>query len=271
MKKILYILLFLIVFTFLQADFSGLNSGTRSLGMGNAFSAMAEEEESLFYNPAGTSGLDYYGLSTSYENSYGISDLLNLNITAMMPYREFVYGLAIQQANLLDVYSENIMYLNVAWKYDHKKTSLMMGTNFKYFFNSGEGEVTGLKKPADLDFGLILRHRGISLSYSNINLMRNNDEIDHIKNSHLLGMAFKWQNLLNFAVDYELCGEESFFRTGIELWFFDTFAPRMGFDDEYLTMGFGLKTSWWKFNFGMKAHEELGTTYRFGLSLKKEK
>ena len=70
------------------------------------------------------------------------------------------------------------------------------------------------------------------------------------------------------TADYEIYPESSKLHIGIELWFYDTFAPRIGLDEEYLTMGFGLKSNWWDFDFGLKAHEELGTTYRFGFNLK---
>ena len=39
--------------TILLADFSGMNSGARSLGMGGAYTALANDATAIFHNPAG--------------------------------------------------------------------------------------------------------------------------------------------------------------------------------------------------------------------------
>ena len=227
MKKLISIVIFILVIMQMHGDFSGLNKGTRSLGMGNAFSAMGEISESVFYNAAGSADIESESISASYQNQYGISDLMNLNLAITLPYKKFVYGLAIQQVNLLDVYSENIFYFNLAWKYKYKFSSLKLGMNMKHFRINCEDDITSIKTPFDFDYGMILQLKSISLAYSNQNVRRNQEVLDHIGSSHILGLAIKWEDLLRYTVDYEISCKEEFFRTGIELWFFDTFAPRL--------------------------------------------
>jgi len=272
MKKTIILCFIISMLSFLWSDFSGMNNGTRSLGMGNAYSALGEGAESIFYNPAGVAGFDYNVLGISYQNQYGISDLLNLNLTAVVPWKGYAFSMATQQVNLLDVYYEDIFYLNMARSFQLKSGQLNVGINGKYFIVSGEEADVELDSPIDFDLGAIYKINGFHIAYSSRNITRLDGEKDKIESSQLIGMAFKWQNLLNLTTDYEITPENNYFRIGIELWFYDTFAPRLGFDDQYLTMGFGLKSDWWGFDFGLKAHEELGTTYRFGLTLKyKEK
>ncbi len=272
MKKIIIIWFITFLLSTLWSDFSGMNNGTRSLGMGNAYSALGEGEESLFYNPACTANLDYNALGLSYQNQYGISDLLNLNMAAILPWQDFSYGMAIQQVNLLDVYNEDIFYLNIARKFQFNDSQINLGINGKYYMVSGDEADISLDRPFDIDLGMLYQYKGFHLGYSSRNLMRLGEEKDHMESSQLIGMAVKWQDLLNLTADYEITPSDSFVRLGIELWFYNTFAPRIGFDDKYLTMGFGLRSSWWGFDFGLKTHEELGTTYRFGFNLKyKEK
>jgi hypothetical protein len=267
MKKIIVICFITFMLSTLWGDFSGMVNGTRSLGMGNAYSALGEGAESLFYNPAGVAGAEYPSVGLSYQNQYGISDLVNLNMTAVYPWQKNVFGMAIQQANLLDVYYEDIFYLNYARSFKLQTGSLNLGMNGKYYIVSGNEADVELDRPYDLDLGALYKIGGFHLAYSSRNLSRLGGEIDQVESSQLLGVAFKWQELLNITSDYEITESDNYFRLGIELWFYDTFAPRLGFDDEYLTMGFGLKSSWWGFDFGLKTHEELGTTYRFGLTL----
>jgi hypothetical protein len=252
----------------LQSDFSGMNNGTRSLGMGNAYSALAEGVESLFYNPAGTALIDSNMLSASYQNQYGISDLLNLNVAAILALKGYSMGMAIQQVNLLDVYAEDIFYLNIARSFELPASRINVGANTRYYFTGGEENEVELDKPFDLDLGVIYLYKSFRLAYSSRNLLRLGGKEDEILSSQLIGMAVKWQDLLNLTADYEITEDDSFMRLGIELWFYNTFSPRIGFDDEYLTMGFGLRSSWWGFDFGLKTHEELGSTYRFGFNLK---
>ena len=75
MKKIA--LLIILLSTFLFSNFIGMNSGARSLSMGNAFVALSDESTAIFYNPAGLAKVNEFDLMASRENLYGVSDLYN--------------------------------------------------------------------------------------------------------------------------------------------------------------------------------------------------
>ena len=75
MKKI--ILLFIFFPIYLHANFIALNSGARSLAMGNAFVALANDPITIFYNPAGLSKIKTVYFLGSRQNLYGISNLYN--------------------------------------------------------------------------------------------------------------------------------------------------------------------------------------------------
>ena len=47
------LLLLTLLSTFIYPNFIGLNNGARSLGMGDAFTALSDEPTAIFYNPAG--------------------------------------------------------------------------------------------------------------------------------------------------------------------------------------------------------------------------
>lgn len=268
MKRIIILIIILTFTAFLTADFSSMNKGTRSLGMGNAYTAMGEGVESLYFNAAGSAFVEFPELGAAYQNHFGVSDLMNLNMTAVMSFDKYAVGMAIQQVNLLDVYAEDIFYLNLARKFVLANSELSVGANGKFFLVTGEEADVELDKPVDLDLGILYKYRSMSLGYSSRNLLRTGGKEDEMESAQILGVALHWQELLNLTADFEMTPDDSFVRLGIELWFYDTFSPRIGFDDEYLTMGFGLKSDWWQFDFGLKTHEELGTTYRFGINVK---
>lgn len=267
MKKNITMIILLSFFG-LSANFKGLNSGTRPLGMGNAFSAISGVPECVYFNPAGCADIEEYNLNTSYQNVYGISYLNNLNLAVSIPTRDFNTGIALQQSSLIDVYSENILYFNAAKKLEISGRNFLAGTNVKYYFTGGEESEVELDQPFDLDLGLIYKEGSSSLAYTAKNLLRIAEEKDHIYTTHVIAAALNWQDLLNVTADYDISEEESNMHLGIELWFYDTFAPRIGLDNEYLTMGFGLKSSWWNFDFALSTHEKLGNNYRFGFNLK---
>lgn len=268
MKKYLLILLIVISSLSLNANFIGMNNGTRALGMGNAFSAMYDAPECVFFNPAGCADINEYNMNVSYQNDYGVTDIRNMNLVANLPVNKYQAAIAFQQINLLDVLSENIIYINAAGKWQVHNKPIRLGLSAKYFMVGGDDADVEMDQPFDFDIGALYINKGISFAYTGKNFLRIAGEKDHIACVHILGAAAKWQDLLNLSADYEIGEDSSKHHFGIELWFYDTFAPRIGLDDEYLTMGFGLKSSWWNFDFGLKTHEKLGNTYRFGFNLK---
>ena len=99
---------------FLSANFIAMNSGARSLGMGNAFVALSDGGSAVFYNPAGLARSNQFSISGSLQKLYGISDLTSSMASISFPTPIFRTNIAVQQINLLDTYSEQILYLSAA-------------------------------------------------------------------------------------------------------------------------------------------------------------
>ena len=109
MKKIIFLITLLPIF--LSANFIGMNNGARALGMGNAFVALSDEATAIFYNPAGLARINQFYLTVSRQDLYGLADLYNDMVAISFPTPFFRTGLAVQQINLVDAYSEQILYL----------------------------------------------------------------------------------------------------------------------------------------------------------------
>ena len=86
-KRSLLILLFLLTATPLvysqtvagkyAGEFLAIGVGGRPLGMGGAFTAVANDVTAAYYNPAGLAALDYPQLSLMHDQRYG--NLVNYN------------------------------------------------------------------------------------------------------------------------------------------------------------------------------------------------
>ena len=83
-----------------------MNSGARSLGMGGAYTALANDATAIFYNPAGLAKINSVNIFSSRQKLYGISSLYSDMIALAIPTPYLRTCIGIQQINLVGTYSE---------------------------------------------------------------------------------------------------------------------------------------------------------------------
>ncbi len=121
--------------------FEDLGLGARAPGMGDAFTGVADDISSIYYNPAGLGGLERPKALASHSIFYsGLSDGSNLGLSAAaftLPLangRNGVMGVLWQQFALSGVYSEKTAQLS--WGYHFNSHSayekFSFGTSIKY-------------------------------------------------------------------------------------------------------------------------------------------
>lgn len=171
----------------LFAAFDDLGAGARAPGMGNAFTSVADDVYSIFYNPAGLGTLERPQFTSSYSRLlFGLSDNSDINtaeIAYVQPLKKGRWGslgAAWQSFSLAGLYQEQNLYLSygrLAWQ-SQKLGELYLGGNAKYLTrsftrfpeasNSLDGiNATGQSDPVlsgrnsqgfyDLDLGLLYR------------------------------------------------------------------------------------------------------------------
>lgn len=94
-------------------DFGG---GVRALGMGEAFVGLADDEQAVFYNPAGLGYLKGISLSANYERHFGASDYASLlgalpHLGAHLLF--FSFG-SVEERTADDELTGSFGYLNIA-------------------------------------------------------------------------------------------------------------------------------------------------------------
>jgi len=282
---LLCILLILIPFS-LQADFIGMNWGARPMALGEAYVALADDPSAVFWNPAGLSYINCYSVLASHQNLYGIGDLYNEMVALSIPLKSVRLGLGWTQINLLDEYSEQVIALSAASIIWYKNIPIRFGVSLDNYYVSVPGydnvespytKLLGIKFPGkfDVDLGIITTPvKNLSFGFTARNLIERSitlvSESEKIKRNFALGAHYQWRDVVNFLLDYNWDKDDSSLHFGWEIWFFDVFAPRMGLNRDYLTIGFGIKAKNWTLDGAVYSHEELGSTYRlsFGVQFK---
>ncbi len=127
------------------AAFEDLGAGARAPGLGDAFTALADDVYAIHYNPAGLAQLERPQFGAAYSRLYlGLSDGSDLGTSDMMyahPLargRQGVIGFGWERFALTGLYSEQILsasYGRRVWAGDDG-ASLMAGLSMKYLSHS---------------------------------------------------------------------------------------------------------------------------------------
>ena len=151
--KIIF-LLFLLLPTLIFANFINMNWGAKGLALGNANSALADEPTAIFWNPAGLSKVNKLSFTVSHQNLYGISDLYNEMGAVAIPFSFVRVGLGFTQLSLLDVYTEQVMYLSASSILWLNKIPVRFGFNLKHLSAISEFSATDSYHRIDFDLGM---------------------------------------------------------------------------------------------------------------------
>ncbi|MFA6094036.1 MAG: type IX secretion system membrane protein PorP/SprF [Elusimicrobiota bacterium] len=171
-----------------RAAFDNLGAGARAPGMGNAFTAVADDLYAVYYNPAGLAQVQRPQFSAAYSKLYvGLTDGSDLGVSQMTyahPLKKGrwgTFGTSLQRFALDSLYSEQSLYLSWGrrWLRRDNGSTLLGGLNFKQLsrsFSAGPeagnaiddtGRATGQADPVlsgssskgtfDADLGLLYR------------------------------------------------------------------------------------------------------------------
>ncbi len=251
-----------------------MNNGARSLGMGNAFVALSDQPTSIFSNPAGLARINQYYFIASHQQLYGINNLHNNMVAMSFPTPFFRTGIGIQQINLLNTYSEKILYLSLAGIVYPNNIPIRFGSSLKHESVKVENyENANNPSNFDLDIGMqIDLNNKLFLGYTMQYILEPTFRfisLDKKKNQRsIIGICYYWRESVNFLIDYVYTIEDAYWNMGSEIWFYDVFSARLGMSNERLTTGFGLHAKKWIIDGAVIAHEELGSNYRISFGIK---
>ena len=270
MKKILAVLLLTIVLITaqqVQAAFDDTYWGVRALGMGGAFTAVANDANAPLYNVAGTAftaqneitlmgsrlfaglegveiGANYIGFVHPIDAKYGSISFAWSSISTPGLRREDTFNIGYARV------------LNDILRLDSEIVEFSAGLNVKYLmqevkFGVNEEDLDTYKGAITGDIGLLaMFSNGIGVGYTSkyvlpadIGFM----EKDEVKNINIVGLSYYNDELpyikipyFTIALDVIFRNNENFIRAGVESYVFDRkLAIRLGGREEAFNIGFG--------------------------------
>lgn len=176
-KKIICLLIILLCCSvMLYADtFTTPGIGARAMGMGNAFTAIADDVYAVYYNPAGLVNVKYQQLSAMYYNMYEDGLISNMFFGFAAPYSgpgTFALGwnrLGVNDDLMLKDFNENIISASYGYNDVPYLPDLSLGLTLK-FLAAFYGRYKGLGWGADVGvYYNVFDYGSIGIIYQDMN------------------------------------------------------------------------------------------------------
>lgn len=282
MKKTLVILL-LIISTkgglIYAGAFDYVGLGARAQGMGDAFTAVADDLSSVIYNPAGLSHITENEVFVSYRDFYNLGLLTESHIGLSIPNNNWNVCFSYHRIGTTDRikftnYSENTYYFTVA-------TSLFGvenfygGWNFKYHSVISENKASGYGLDGGLLYKFVEQNINLGLTVSDItgtNIRWDTQTTDNIPLTFRVGASYNILKNMVASLDYLSNGKINF---GTELWLFEsqilglrTGASNVFSDKNVLCLGVSLSFTGIQIDYAINKHYSLDFTHYLSLHLR---
>ncbi len=246
--------------------------GARAMGMGQAFTAVADDASAAYWNPAALGDLDGYHLLTTHDDlSFDRNfDYVGLTLPDSLGG---TLGVGWQRFTISGIsqYDTNRNYLGtfdatedmLTLSFGRRLTKWMsIGANMKYFsqklLSSYRGSGFGFDMSLmfnmhkQFDMGLVLQDVGGNMKWKNT---ANEPEYE-VPLSIRLGTAWRPRDNILFALDLEK-EENLSVRTnyGVEAWFRERFGVRAGSNNGDFNIGASLVLGRWQFDYAYMSHD----------------
>lgn len=263
--------------------FEDIEIGARPLSMGKAFIAVVDDPNAIYWNPAGLPEISGFQLTGTRAWLFGV-DGFHVDYVACkfprFPLGDF--GLGWASIVLEGVLSENTLILS----HGRKLTgSLNVGINLKYYRLNAPGyekyndpAYRGAQSSFGLDLGALLRpwkelslgFSGRNLNQPRIKLLKTTKDPDPIRRSFRYGMAYRFRDVVLLST--EIASKKGKFSdleffVGSEIWFYESYAVRVGSGQNRQNVGIGIWTDHWRADFALINHQILDNSYRLSFTL----
>lgn len=267
------------------------NISSRTAALGNAFTGLADDNNAIYYNPAGLIKTDKIHVSLNHTEWFESIRFENISATARIN-NKFSAGLAFSHMWISGIegfdefgdpapdvnVSSSVMNLSAAYAVYF---GTYIGINLKYFSETlAQNQSGGFA--VDLGYYMYTAVKNLSLGLAVQNLgsaaKHAEDQID-LPLTYRAGVAYKIEAAnLNLALDFiKYTDSGAGFAIGVEYSFADQYFLRAGneireFDSLNLSAGFGAEIlNFMRINYSLAEPGELGFVHYIGFDFKIDK
>jgi len=262
--------------------FLRIGIGARAIGMGNAFTAIADDVSSIYWNPAGLSKLKYH--EVLFMHTQWLADIKSEYLTYAQPLKYGGYGFSILYLYTTDIRRSKLgeeqgsfnnydSCISLAYSYN-PNSNISLGLNSKIIHrcldtvnsNSFGIDIGGLYKRGNLRVGAVLQNLGLKTKFRH--------ESDPMPINFKLGAGYELlEKTLTLAVDIDKPIDDNIsINLGAEYLYNNTIIGRIGYqfgrDIGGLTTGIGFNFSNYRLDYAFAPYDKLGNTHRVSLTLK---
>lgn len=238
--------------------------GTRALGMGSSYVALANTAEAVFINPGGLSQIEGFELNLFYQKPFGLPDVDFATLALSLPVSSFrtTFG-AVSLGN--SIFSEQ--KLAAAFSH-HYRQRLYYGVLLSYWRTHIKDY--GTSGAMAVDAGIIYpisNHLVFGAAAQNLNRAQRGAEAL----PQTLSAGIRFESAYNLSLSLEIFKDVRFaeeMRFGTEYRPFEKIALRAGTatHPNRFSAGFGVSIRYFAMDYAFFTHNDLGTTHQFSLT-----
>ncbi len=269
-----------------RADFRHARLGARPRALGSAFTALSDDPNAVFWNPAGLSRDDRLSLTLSRAWQYSAEGLGTDDLIVTSPdLCGLRVGLGVIRVGIEDLLYEDTYALAGAVRAPWLE-GLSLGVTGKVFrleapgYESyGDPAYNGGDMGFAVDLGFLYdsgRAWTLGGVVQNLNepylqLLETTVDPDPVFSTFAVGGSYLFRETLRVSGDVR-SREGGFGDTtlhgGAEIWFFDALALRAGLAAGQVTMGFGLQDVRWQLDVALESFERVGNVYMLSFTVR---
>ncbi|MFH0778828.1 MAG: type IX secretion system membrane protein PorP/SprF [Candidatus Eisenbacteria bacterium] len=270
------------------ANFINPDVGARPLAIGGAFVGVADDANAVVWNPAGLTQKVSLEATGMINRLYSVDGLRNdyFAISKTVGAGKTAVGFAWARTSLEDIYSEDNMFFSVAREI---RSGVSAGLTLKRFGVSAPGyeyyndpnfkgdddawsaDVSLFYRRGDMRVGLSARN----LVEPELSLISTTESPDKVPREFALGASYVFRGTMLLAGEVRTkhfvpgyYDSKVSFHGGTEVWFYDAFALRAGFDGGRPTVGWGLSVAPVSVDISLLSAGRIGNVYRLSASLR---
>jgi len=262
------------------AAFDRIGIGARPKGMGDAFTGVADDGNSIYWNPAGIARIEKSQIGVMHKNLFNLG-LINYEFAGYVHPNIGKGSLGLSWIRLdttsniefID-YTENTYIISYGTKLG---IPLSLGGNIKYYSVDYSEGASGLGADIGLLYESFAGHLKLGFLWQDFNRPKIRWETqasDVIPANLRLGVGFKPNPFLNFALDLDRL-LESYVQThmGAECWLYNkAIGLRIGGINQdkgkwNIAFGGSLGYRFFRFDYAWERHYSLGGTHLFSVMI----